>query len=983
MSASGHKHLLSPQPDLPSPIAEQPEASGFPFPMGTKSAGTHAAPHTIVPIRSVRRKSSVTFDLDALRVVRRPSTAALSRASSMSQDEKKDDTVIPISPDAEAGSATVPPTQTPLDAPKEFPQPRAPTLPPPAHDAHLPSRRHSFFQSLRRLQHGVSANPDAVSPFDASNTVTPPPSTPSLPRRPSLAAKRDQPAFTIENSAAFRVMSEHIYGVASSRNWFSPQPTVVSGVALRQGKGDYVVSPLNHPGLAAFTTACAVLNPGAVIILSSQAVQTVTSALHPDASHVVFSHDLMVQVVDTMDQLAEVRAAQGACFIRTEGKFVVWCDDPAELVAEAEEWQAKVVAFVWTTGHSTPTAPSSRNNSTAGLTEAATTAVASTNASRASLSESSDGWTEKGLEIQYPPRPCRLNSAMNTGFSVGLNLIICGLYVRSLFKESLLDGNYQRMGLCAVLPFLFCVLLFLCDNVVSCIMQLFAPIGLMSENSLTYSGKPPIRLTENLPHMTVVMPVYKEGLRDVLAPTIQSIEKAIRTYELQGGSANILVCEDGLQLLPEDEAQERRDFYDRHNCAWVARHPKNRAGRFKKSSNMNVAKNLSLRVEELMDEREPNRLSYTSWSKAEDDALYKECLKDALAETNGLVWAEGNIRIGDYLLIIDSDTRVPEDCFLDGASEMEECPDVAILQHCSGTFLAGAGYFETGIAFFTLMVNFSISWTSLNLIKAGYTIRWASYTNGGFLEGVSLSCIDELNRWQKYAFGCSEMVFNPMREWHKKGPFSQLYWDFLQSPAPLAYKFTASSYVASYWAIAGGAPITIVIYFIQIFYWDTLDPAFSVPFRTWLTVIFIFTIGGTAGLIVGRYRSGQAALWEATWSQFKWLPFLASFFGGLSIHVFLGLAAHITGYDMKWAATVKDVTVTSVFQELPAIFRHFRYTFPIMFGFLGVVVLFASPAIPLEFQMYTFQTIFPACWMAVFHIIFPFVLNPTVMLFRF
>lgn len=82
----------------------------------------------------------------------------------------------------------------------------------------------------------------------------------------------------------------------------------------------------------------------------------------------------------------------------------------------------------------------------------------------------------------------------------------------------------------------------------------------------------------------------KEGLDDVLAPTIESVNKAISTYELQGGTANILVCEDGLQLVDEKEVTKRTDYYERQNCAWVARHPENRAGRFKKSSNLNVAK---------------------------------------------------------------------------------------------------------------------------------------------------------------------------------------------------------------------------------------------------------------------------------------------------------------------------------------------------------------------------------------------------------
>lgn len=107
------------------------------------------------------------------------------------------------------------------------------------------------------------------------------------------------------------------------------------------------------------------------------------------------------------------------------------------------------------------------------------------------------------------------------------------------------------------------------------------------------------------------------------------------------------------------------------------------------------------------------------WSQREEDVIYHKSLEEALAEQGGRTWAHGvrrespqfngkdtdspilnpqNVRIGDYILLIDSDTRIPDDCFLDAVSEMEASPDVAILQHCSGTFLAGAGIFENGIA---------------------------------------------------------------------------------------------------------------------------------------------------------------------------------------------------------------------------------------------------------------------------------------------
>jgi hypothetical protein len=91
---------------------------------------------------------------------------------------------------------------------------------------------------------------------------------------------------------------------------------------------------------------------------------------------------------------------------------------------------------------------------------------------------------------------------------------------------------------------------------------------------------------------------------------------------------------------------------------------------------------------------------------------------------------------------------------------------------------------------------------AISLQVKGYVIRWASYSKGEFQEGVSLTCDDELNRWQKYAFGCSELVFNPFRQWLFKGPITPLFRTFLWSNIPIHSKFTVCSYIFSYTAIA-------------------------------------------------------------------------------------------------------------------------------------------------------------------------------------
>ena len=90
---------------------------------------------------------------------------------------------------------------------------------------------------------------------------------------------------------------------------------------------------------------------------------------------------------------------------------------------------------------------------------------------------------------------------------------------------------------------------------------------------------------------------------------------------------------------------------------------------------MNFGNALSLRVEELMDDLrpvepkdDPDAMAEWVWTEEDEKEIYDEALAQALEESNGIAWAAGNIRIGELILIIDSDTRVPEDCFLDAAS---------------------------------------------------------------------------------------------------------------------------------------------------------------------------------------------------------------------------------------------------------------------------------------------------------------------------
>lgn len=73
---------------------------------------------------------------------------------------------------------------------------------------------------------------------------------------------------------------------------------------------------------------------------------------------------------------------------------------------------------------------------------------------------------------------------------------------------------------------------------------------------------------------------------------------------------------------------------------------------------MNFAFAVSLRVEEIMDEMRPvpkeGEAEEWVWSAEDEDELYAEALQLVVDESHGTAWAAGGVRIGEYILIIDS-----------------------------------------------------------------------------------------------------------------------------------------------------------------------------------------------------------------------------------------------------------------------------------------------------------------------------------------
>ncbi|KAJ3393300.1 hypothetical protein HDU92_007861 [Lobulomyces angularis] len=464
------------------------------------------------------------------------------------------------------------------------------------------------------------------------------------------------------------------------------------------------------------------------------------------------------------------------------------------------------------------------------------------------------------LELNFFTR--RTFSVLSTIFvtiSLCIILFLFGLTFRSSSIDYILDQNYKRFLVALFVPFQFFLSSFAVLSGISSLFLIFGPVSPLNRNSNYYSIIPPPRknllhkqiFQENrkgknmsiLPHVTIQIPVYTEGLMTVIDPTIKSIKKAMSTYEKQGGTASIFVNDDGMQVIPETEAYERQVYYARNDIGWIARPKLNRAGRFKKASNLNYCLNISKRV------RDEFEICCTKNSKSDSELMSPEqCLYKVFQEEFPDAMGAGDVIIGEFILLVDADTRVPEDCFLDSVNEFLSCPEVAILQHDSSVLYVTNNFWEKAIGHFTKMTYLNIRfmsacgdvcpfvghnaflrmdsleeistvdslgrikyWSeshvsedfevSLKLQSIGYVVRFVAYSKGKFQEGVSLTVYDEINRWKKYAFGCSELVFNPLKSWLFKGPFTKLFRSFLFSKMMFSSKITILSYIGTYYAI--------------------------------------------------------------------------------------------------------------------------------------------------------------------------------------
>ncbi|KAK0111250.1 hypothetical protein ONS95_001622 [Cadophora gregata] len=906
------------------------------------------------------------------------------------------------------------------------------------------------------------------------------PAYPAPAKRPGPSlSKRHSSQGTIFDQDKFNTTVKYLHRRCSDRKWLqefgddngnAPEQTAL-GVAIRKPDGvNYATEPATVD--AQFLEALRLVGARVGVTMSSEITENLFAQVSPFQADLHLGPRVKVPVIQSLDAFLdgreEIEPKSYACLLREERIVMLWSDTVEGILSHAADVEDKLMAHVWGSHISTP------NNYSWSPGYAGARGGASSSPSSASIvldekylaiqaaidiEDRGDDYFDPNTESAAPPpRPFLLLHAGVIGVSMALVVFVEMLCVSKLLTEYRYDGKVIRFSLVFTIPIFVMFSLFYFVVIGGSLFQLFGPLTYVRSNSMFYSAKAPKRERYpdlELPHITIQMPVYKEGLKGVIIPTVTSLQAAIAKYEEIGGTASIFVNDDGMQTVSADLAEASRAFYEVNGIGWCSR-PKDtsmitvedeeggrgkwgffkrtkklknpdgfvRKGQFKKASNMNYCLDFSIRVEDeflrLMAARAESKSCTVEELTIEDEnELYDDAMKTIVESDEGRTLAAGNVRMGEIVLLIDSDTRVPEDCLLYGALELHESPEVAILQHASGVMQVANNAFENGITYFTNLIYMSIQfavgngdsapfvghnaflrwkavqavsfeedgmrkfWSdshvsedfdiSLRMQMNNFIVRLATYHQGGFKEGVSLTVYDELARWEKYAYGCNELVFRPFRYWYK-GPFTPLFMRFLWSDIKITSKMTILAYIGTYYAIAAAVPLTLANYLIVGWFSSEVDQFYLTSWKIFVGMAVVFNLLSPLAFAMLRHRLGEKVFFWSVVDTIKWTPMFVLFFGGLSIHLSAALLCHFFSIKMEWTATAKEVEKQGFRVGLDKIVKDFKFMYMLCIPIIGGMIYLGTSA-PRGWTITDFAAIVPLANQIGCHALLPFALG--------
>ena len=477
----------------------------------------------------------------------------------------------------------------------------------------------------------------------------------------------------------------------------------------------------------------------------------------------------------------------------------------------------------------------------------------------------------------------------------------------------------------------------------------------------TFANRPLELQVDSWPSVTIQVPIFREGFDDAIRPTLDAAREAARRYrEETGARCNVLVSEDGLMYFagndlegalaearrtrPSDRTPDQAELLTRityyEECAdvgFVARpYPESgipgteRAGRFRKASNLNYALRLADRLQggELL---------------SEAHAHFREMVPAHVYELGR--W-RGDVAVGDIIVQLDKDSVMPPNVIRATVPEFLDDPTLAYTQHASYP-TNEERYFSVVVGWFTrLLYDLAIpakclipgtlcplmghnvfirradllrvgAWYEdavcedlafcLRVHESGSHGKYIAYPGHQFGEAVTRIYTEELEKFRRYAFGAAEAVLNPIPEWEHRGIVKQSWRRFCRSEHVRWYQIVdLVQFFFSLVNLATLVPISLVV-----------GLGFMHPFHAMSMALLSFVIFGlvpTPAIYMLRRRGGLAAMpaskvWVTRFGACKAILSqiaLSLMFVGTSIAITRGAMAYLFNRPIVFSATNTD-----------------------------------------------------------------------------
>jgi cellulose synthase/poly-beta-1,6-N-acetylglucosamine synthase-like glycosyltransferase len=483
--------------------------------------------------------------------------------------------------------------------------------------------------------------------------------------------------------------------------------------------------------------------------------------------------------------------------------------------------------------------------------------------------------------------------------------------------------------------------------------------GEQAHRSTNFANEPIQFKGMKWPSVTIQIPIYREPFDAVIRPTLESARMAAERYrEKTGARCNVLVSDDGLLAFADNnlegaladarstppnarttaqaEVLARVSYYEDCGMAFVARPwPKpgvpgtERAGRFRKASNLNY----SLRLADRLEPSEPLSEEHASFRAAQSERAF------------ALGVSRGDLRVGEIIVQLDKDSVMPLDIIQLTVPEFIADPTLAYTQH--STYPTNEDrYFSAMIGCFTrLLFDLAIrskcliggsmtpmlghnlflrrsdlfrvgGWHEhsvcedlqcmMRLHQAGRHGKYICYPGHDFGEAVTRVYTEELEKFRRYAFGAAEAVLNPITEWERRGIVKDSWLRFCRSEHVRWYQVVdLFQFFFSLINVASIVPFSVLtgLGFVHPYTALTMGLMSLAIFSIAIPTNYVLRRrGGLKAMSANRVWRGPLGAWKAAFLQFT----LGLSFIGYSVAVLSGALAYIFNRPLVFAATNVD-----------------------------------------------------------------------------